>query len=226
MVDLPFQILLDLVDFSLDFAFVRMPNGSVLRQMKGIPMGDPLSPGMTIGTCAWMEQEWMQTLPENTRQNFVARRFMDDILMIYRKDESWNHRKFMIDFEKSHCYHPPLKLTEGKEGTFLETAYWIEDREIKYQLKNDNADGERNVWRYQHFDSNAPYLQKRATITACLRKVQKMSSDPLSMERGALAKIAEFRRLRYPITALRRICSYLGATSGEGTWIRIREALR
>ena len=93
-------------------------------------------------------------------------------------------------------------------------------------MKNDNADGERNVWRYQHFDSNAPYLQKRATITACLRKVQKMSSDPLSMERGALAKIAEFRRLRYPISGLAKACSLLGATTGEGTWITVRNALR
>ena len=127
-----------------------------------------------------------------------------------RAARNWGLKKV-----RKKCTEPPLSV-----------QYWIEDGEIKYQLKNDNADGERNVWRYQHFDSNAPYLQKRATITACLRKVQKMSSDPLSMERGALAKIAEFRRLRYPITALRRICSYLGATSGEGTWIRIREALR
>ena len=93
-------------------------------------------------------------------------------------------------------------------------------------MKNDNGDGETRVWRYQHYHSNTPYLQKRATIVACLKKVEKMTSDAHSMADSALAKIAEFRRLRYPINVLRKICSYLGATSGNGAWITIRDALR
>ena len=64
-----------------------------------------------------------------------------------------------------------------------------------------------------------PYLQKRATMVACLRRVQRMSSDTHSMAESALAKIAEFRRLRYPINVLRKTCAYLGATTGEGAWI-------
>ena len=47
-----------------------------------------------------------------------------------------------------------------------------------------------------------------------------------SMAESALAKIAEFRRLRYPINVLRKTCAYLGATTGEGAWITIRDALR
>ena len=76
--------MLDIMDFSLDFAFTEMPNGQLLRQTKGIPMGDPLSPGMTIGTCAWMEKEWMNTITVQDQQRFRAKRFMDDILLIYR----------------------------------------------------------------------------------------------------------------------------------------------
>ena len=53
-----------------------------------------------------------------------------------------------------------------------------------------------------------------------------MASDPHSMAEGALAKIAEFRRLRYPINVLRKICSYLGASTGVGEWITVRDALR
>ena len=34
-----------------------MPDGHLKRQIAGIPMGDALSPGMAIGTCAWMEKE-------------------------------------------------------------------------------------------------------------------------------------------------------------------------
>ena len=37
-----------------------MPDGTIRHQVQGIPMGDPLSPGMTIMTCAWMEREWME----------------------------------------------------------------------------------------------------------------------------------------------------------------------
>ena len=46
---IPFQVMLDVMEFSLDYAIVKMPDGKLMRQAKGIPMGDPLSPGMTIG---------------------------------------------------------------------------------------------------------------------------------------------------------------------------------
>ena len=111
--------------------------------------------------------------------------------------------------EKETLLNPPLKLTPGTEGVFLETRYWKEGNKLKYGLKNDNADGTTKIWRYHHYDDNTPYLQKRATITACLRKIERMSSDNNTLQSSAATKIAEFRRLRYPITALRRICSYL-----------------
>ena len=41
---------LDVAEFSLDFAMVRMADGTIMQQVQGIPMGDP---GMTIGTCGW-----------------------------------------------------------------------------------------------------------------------------------------------------------------------------
>ena len=56
---LPFGTILDVLDFSLDQAVFLRLDGEFLRQKKGIPMGDALSPGMTIGTCGWMEHEWM-----------------------------------------------------------------------------------------------------------------------------------------------------------------------
>jgi hypothetical protein len=65
---LPFELMLDVMDFALDNAIVKMPDGQLMRQVGGIPMGDPLSPGMTIGACAWMEKEWMQTLTEEDKE--------------------------------------------------------------------------------------------------------------------------------------------------------------
>jgi hypothetical protein len=75
-----------------------MPDGQLMRQVGGIPMGDPLSPGMTIGACAWMEKEWMQTLTEKDKEMFGAKRFMDDILLIKAKNESWDYERFTDDF--------------------------------------------------------------------------------------------------------------------------------
>ena len=186
---IPFQVMLDVMDFSLDFALIRMPEGGILRQTKGIPMGDPLSPGMTVGTCAWMESEWLNTIATGDRKYFRMRRFMDDILMVYAKTPKWDSERFVADFMKSECYQKPLKLEEGKEGIFLETKYWVDNGSIKHKLKNDNEGGQVNVWRYQHFYSNTSFLQKRATLTACLRKVQDMGSDPASAcARGRLQK--------------------------------------
>ena len=102
----------------------------------------------------------------------------------------------------------------------------MEDGNIKHKLKNDNEGGKDNVWRYQHFYSNTAFLQKRATLTACLRKAQSMASDPQRVREGALEKITEFRRLRYPLSVLQKACNYLGAMSGEGMWITVRNALR
>ena len=87
-------------------------------------------------------------------------------------------------------------------------------------------DGTSKVWRYQHWYSNTPFMQKRATVTACLRKVQQMASDPTQILVGAREKLEEFRRLHNPDSVLQKACNFLGASTGEGTWITVRNALR
>ena len=135
-----------------------MPNGDILRQVKGIPMGDRLSPGMTIGTCAWMEREWMNTLTEADKKQFKAKRFMDDIIMICDTENDWEYGKFLKNFE-TECYQKPLKLEPGNEGTFLETQLWQEGGKIKHRIKNENRVGRMKV-------KNEIY--SRSEITPCL----------------------------------------------------------
>ena len=151
---------------------------------------------------------------------------MDDILLVYAESDAWDSERFISDFQKSTCYQEPLKLEAGKDGIFLETKFHIDDNNLIYKLKNDNGTGEIKVWRYQHFRANSPFLQKRATLTACLRKVQSMSSGPSQLVEGALEKMAEFRRLRYPKSVLQKACAYLAASTGDDTWITVRSALR
>ena len=61
-----------------------------------------------------------------------------------------------------------------------------------------------------------------ATLTACLKKVQRMARDTRTLRASALAKIDEFKRLDYPQTLLRKACTFLAASSGESTWISVR----
>ena len=222
---LPFSVMLDVMDFALDHAIVRMPDGSLIRQREGIPMGDPLSPAMTVITCAWMEDEWLQTVATRDKTCFTARRYMDDILMVYAKPMWWDHERFLRDFTRSECYWPPLKLEDAKENTFLETTFEIRaNGELTYWLKNDNAN-EKKIWRYQHWRSHAPFAQKKALVIACLRKVHKMTSDRRRRYLSALDKLREFIALDYPINLLRSSCNLLSFSTGDTTWIGVRNTI-
>ena len=220
-IDLPFEVLLDIMDFALDHAIVKMPDGSLLRQAEGIPMGDPLSPGMTIGACAWMEKEWMANLHDADKRYFRVKRYMDDIILKYAKHDQWDHAQFCKDFQESTCYVPPLKLEEGRQDTFLETR--MNTRTGEYWLKNDNEDGVTRVWRYQHFWSHTSYEQKRAVLTSCLLKVHQMASNKSVLRTSAAAKLREFARLRYPRHMLKAACTYIAASRGERTWLDVRD---
>ena len=215
-----------MMEFALDNAIVTLGRDDLRRQCGGIPQGDPISPAMTIGTCAWMEEDWMEGLATEDKQFFKARRYMDDILLFYAKTDRWDHEKFITDFESSTCYHPPLKLVDGKAGTFLETTFeWKGDR-FSYKLKNDNEIGkEPMIWRYKDFRSHAPFEQKRALITMMMKKVHKMASDRRALTESAVQKLAEFGRLGYPRGLLRGVCNYMFATTRERGWMDARDQI-
>ena len=107
---------------------------------------------MTIGTCGWMEREWMKGIDAATKRHFMARRYMDDVLLLMRK-YGWDRLRFYDEFKKSECYMPPLRLEEAADGTFLETSFDVSHGMMRYRLKNVNAGGEKKVWRYHSFDS-------------------------------------------------------------------------
>ena len=150
---------------------------------------------------------------------------MDDILCIYAENDKWDHTKFLQDLCKSKVYVAPLKLEDGAGNTFLETRFNIEDTSIRYLLKNDN-EKEIKIWRYKHVYSHGDYIQKRSIITACLRKIQKQSSDDTAMIKSATHKLNEFTQLKYPRTTLKGICTFLAATSGNGAWITVRNLIQ
>ena len=121
--------------------------------------------------------------------------------------------------------YAPLHLEKEDKNTFLETWVMAKGRKIVFRLKNDN-EIENRIWRYQHFHSSSPFMQKRGTLTACLRKVHNNASDVCQLRISAVAKLREFIRLGYPHSVLFKACSFMGATTSVGTWITIRLTLK
>ena len=188
-------------------------------------MGDPTSPGMTVGACAWMERAWLQSLPAAIRCRLVAKRFMDDILLIYAESPDWDSESMLTDFT-TNCYTHPLSLEDAKDDTFLESTFAIKNNKLEFWLKNDNTTAEpHKVWRYQHFDSATPFTQKRAVMSAAMQKVHRMASDVDALHSSAVQKLAEFARLQYPRGLLRQQCSRMATVTQTFEWIKIRDKI-
>ena len=119
---------------------------------------------------------------------------------------------------------PPLSLEDAKEGTFLETTFEITAANtIRRWLKNEAKLVES--WKYAHYKSHSSRTQKRAVLVACLRKIHHMANDIGGLHFSAIKKLKEFENLDYPVSMLKNACNRLGATTGEGAWIGIRNRL-
>ena len=169
----------------------------------------------------------MNAIDQISKRFFRAKRFMDDILIIYAKNNTWEYEKFMRDFKSSECYWAPLSLEEGKVGTFLETRFKLtsDRKSITYRLKNDNEKGEEpQIWRYHHFQSYGHYVQKRATLLASLKKVHHMASDATQLFFSGVDKLKEFSRLDYPRGIRKFMCGIMARDTEDSTWYKIMHA--
>ena len=99
---IPFQEMIDVVNFSLENTLVKMPDGRLLQQNKGIP----------IITCAWMESKFIKGIPESEEQNIMAKRYMDDLLVLTAKRDT-DQQKAILDQLDDGCYGD-LKLVPGR----------------------------------------------------------------------------------------------------------------
>lgn len=225
---LPFETIIEVMEFALENTFIKDNHNQLWQQIQGIPMGDPHSPGMTIGTCAWMEKEWMATLSASAKANFSAARYMDDIIMFYVKNDSFDDQQFLTDFTKSDCYWSPLELEDGKADTFLETTFSLVNNTCRYWIKNENQSavtGQQKIWRYAHYHSYGSRAQKLKTLKATLTKLHKLSSDDACLYHSARCKLCEFQNLRYPPTTLAKTCNALAISTANTIWFKIRNSL-
>ena len=58
-----------------------------------------------------------------------------------------------------------------------------------------------------------------------MKKVHSQGSDSDAVRESAIQKFAEFRKLQYPTSVLRGVCSYMAATTGLYEWINIRSEI-
>jgi hypothetical protein len=65
---IPFKVMLDVMDFCLEYTFIKMHDGKIKRQTEGIPMGDPLSPGIYDNRYVCMVRGRMAPISGQTRQ--------------------------------------------------------------------------------------------------------------------------------------------------------------
>ena len=69
------------------------------------------------------------------------------------------------------------------------------------------------------------YLQKRALLTTCLKKVHKMASNSELLVSSGLAKVREFLHLDSPVYVVEAACGYMAASTGERAWLNVRDQL-
>ena len=164
----------------------------------------------------------MEGLSESTKKQFKAARYMDDILLVMRS-HGWHKDRFCEAFQ-SECYMPPLKLEAQAGDTFLETTFRIEGDAMHFRLKNVNKDGAKQVWRYHAYDSYTPITQKRSTLVAVLKKVDKMASSDGERMESAVDKLREFQKLGYPLGEVMRACGRVAVEQGRGVWFAVAAA--
>lgn len=217
------KMMLECVDFVLENTFLKLGD-KILKQVRGIPMGDPLSPAIAVATCAWMEMKWMQERTTEEKQCFSAARFMDDICVLYKTQDGENKT---VSELREKCYLPPLRLEEAEQGVFLETQFkCTEEGVLTHRLKDKNeGSDEQQVWRYHRYDSYVPYLQRFGVLMGVLKKVETMASDGTQLRRGAAAKMTEFMKLGYPTRVLRTACFKMHAGSASGDWIDVARSM-
>ena len=217
----PFQrcALIDLMDFSLDNALLRMPDGTLRKQSKGVPMGDAISPGATIIALAYMEHMFLSALSSIERKQFVGIRYMDDLLTIYKENRHAPIGDTLKRIRQS-MYQGELKLEPAHDSQFLETRFEVsDDGHLLLRLKNTNEGTViPKVWRYQHWHSATSYTLKRNILLAALKKVHHMASDKEQLAISARAKIHEFQRAGYPFGVIKFMCNSLAATTGQHIW--------
>ena len=205
---LEYKDMIDVLRFSLTNAVCKLGT-RIIRQTKGIPQGDSLSPAVCIGTLAWYENKWMGKLTQRQRNNIKVARYLDDVLFLANCKEG--DHKGIIDSYKKNCYPAGLSL-EGDEGenNFLETLMVNTGNNLECRHRNKNANmGTQEFYRGKHAWSYNEERHKMGAMIGTFTRIKRNSSnDDLALE-SVLEKVQELQTLNYTRKQCERALKYL-----------------
>ena len=162
----------------------------------------------------------MRTLELDTKARFSAKRFMDDILLIYNKGGNWSSDEFVHDFQKSLCYMPPLKLEEATQDVYLETRFQLANNAVGTRLKNLNEREPNLVWKYKSYSSYDPPAQKRGILLGVMKKLSHHASSDKQFFYSAACKFRELHVCGYPRAYLRGVCYTMARKAKDLRWVK------
>lgn len=168
---IPRKRFLDLLNFCLKENNYFMYGGKTFSQIKGMPMGNPLSPIIADIVLDHLLEQSIEDLQKNNIQIKLLTKYVDDLFaIIKRKDEEAILKKF-------NEYHKNLKFTLEKEKnksiTYLDMRIYREkDKLITDWFAKSIASG-----RLINFESTQPIGQKINTARNLINRVMKISNN-------------------------------------------------
>ena len=76
-------------------------------------------------------------------------------------------------------------------------------------------------WRYHHYSSALPFIQKKTILFSTLKKLHHLASDNKQLFLSALHKLREFATLEYPVGLRKMLCVNMLRETGNPTWIKL-----
>ena len=199
-ITIPLDNLVNIAKFSLEHCVTKINKGKLLRQKQGIPMGDSLSPAFAIGTCAWFEEKWLQSIPKQDRWRVEGVRYMDDVLMIINNQDWGQADKWFAAIEQvGGCYPAPLSLKQDDGQHYLECTIHNKGDDMLLQHWNKN-EGDRNKQRFYkgiHAYSYNEKKNKRGAMIGNFMRMAKNSSNAELLNASLREKWNELKFLRY-----------------------------
>ena len=207
-VTIPTQEMLNIARFSLDHCVTRVKGNKLVRQCKGIPMGDSLSPAFAVGTCAWFEKKWMMKVPAQHKWRIKGIRYMDDVLMIIN-DEGWGRAQEFFDSftEMGGCYPAPLSLSEDSGDTYLECKIHNKGSTVLMQHwnKNEGSEVHQRFYKGTHALSYSELTHKIGAMIGTLVRMKRNTSTNELLQISLAEKWKELKFLQYSKSTINRV---------------------